>query len=287
VPRSAAALPALALAALALVAGCTSGGTPPPAPSAPTPTPALRLDASVTQFRSDEGTRRLKAGVTNQGSGDVRVTRATIEWAPLAFPTLDLPGEVVHPGQTAAFAITYGRPDCVAPTRTAPVLVAEVDGTERRLPLRVEDPALLRRLQAKACAAERLHRSASVRFRLGTRTVRVAGEEYLPGRLVLSRRAGATPVRVVDLEGSVLITLVPRDGRPALPATLGRQSRVVLPLLFGSAHRCDAHALGQSTQTFLLSAYLRLGSGPTQRLVLPLTAAERDRLFGVVHRDCS
>ena len=42
-------------------------------------------------------------------------------------------------------------------------------------------------------------------------------------------------------------------------------------MLLGSAHRCDAHALGQSSQTFLISAYLRLGDGAAQRVVLPLS----------------
>jgi len=63
----------------ALVSGCTDRSTSP----AERPTAAsavLRLDASVAQFRFDEGTRNLKAGVTNNGTGDIHVSRATIEW---------------------------------------------------------------------------------------------------------------------------------------------------------------------------------------------------------------
>jgi hypothetical protein len=91
----------------------------------------------------------------------------------------------------------------------------------------------------------------------------------------------------VDLGGSVLIDLVPRAGRSALPIRLtGGRPRLTVPLLLGSAHRCDAHALGQSSQTYLLSAYLRLAGRPTQRQILPLTSAERDRIIGVVDRDC-
>ena len=54
----------------------------------------------------------------------------------------------------------------------------------------------------------------------------------------------------------------------------------------GSAHRCDPHALGQSSQTFLVSAYVRLEGRPTQRVVLPLSTAERGRLTAVLNRDC-
>jgi hypothetical protein len=163
-----------------------------------------------------------------------------------------------------------------------------VDGRTRRLPLRVDSPGLLDRLRATACAEQRLDRAASVELRLGTRTEVVAGEEYLPGTLVVRHRRGATErVRVVDLGGSVLIDLVPRAGRAALPATLAPDRRELrFPVLLGSAHRCDAHALGQSSQTFLISAYVRPGSLPTQRVVLPLSPAGKDRLNGVVRRDC-
>jgi hypothetical protein len=113
--------------------------------------------------------------------------------------------------------------------------------------------------------------------------------EYLPGRLVLTHRPGATDrVRIVDLGGSVLLDLLPRDGRKALPGELaGEQRELAFPVLLGSAHRCDAHALGQSSQTFLISAYVRLGTEPTQRVILPLSTVERDRLTGLVHRDCA
>ena len=276
----------LALAASSVLAGagCSTPGAPSPAP---TPAP-LRLVASVAQFRFDEGTRNLKAGVTNDSDEDIRVSQATIAWDGFAFPTVPVAGGVVHPGQTAAFSIAYGAPQCSAPPRAEPQLVAVVNGRSLRLPLRVEDPRLLLRLHAKACAADRLDAAATVRLRLATRTTRVGGVEYLPGRLVLTHRPGANDrVRIVDLGGSVLLDLLPRDGRRAFPGELaGERRELVFPVLLGSAHRCDAHALGQSSQTFLISAYVRLVGRPTQRVILPLTTAERERIGGVVRRDC-
>jgi hypothetical protein len=277
---------ALALAAavvpLAVLAGCSAHRTP--APAAPT----LRLDASVAQFRFDEGTRNLKAGVTNHSDHDIRVSRATLSWDGFAFPTVPLPGDAVHPGQTAAFTIAYGAARCGQPPRTDPVLVAVIDGRTTRLPLRVEDPGLLDRLHAKACAAQLLDRTATVHLRLATSTEELRGEEYLPGRLVIRHRPGATePVRLVDLGGSVLLELVPRAGRGALPGELAPDAQVLaFPVLIGSVHRCDPHARGQSSQTFLISAYVRLGTDPVQRVVLPLSVAERDRLNGILDRDC-
>ena len=272
------------LTGLAALAGCSSPSAP-----KPVPTPPQRLVASVAQFRFDEGTRNLKAGVTDHSDADIRVSQATIAWDGFAFPTVPVSGGVVHPGQTAAFSITYGAPQCSVAPRARPLLVAVVDGRTLRLPLRVEDPQLLVRLHAKACAAERLDAAATVRLRLADHTTRIGGAEYLPGRVVVTHRPGATArVRIVDLGGSVLIDLLPRAGRTALPGELpGDRASLAFPVLLGSAHRCDAHALGQSSQTFLISAYVRLGAGPTQRVVLPLSTVERDRLIGIVHRDCA
>ena len=229
---------------LTLVAAC-SGSPARPGPRSAAP---LRLDASGAQFRFDEGTRRLKAGVVNDGDGAVRVTKATIAWDGLAFPTVPLSDSPVPPGQAAAFTIAYGAPQCGRPPAGQPVLQAVVDGRSRRLPLRVEDPGLLRRLRAKACAQQRLDGQVRVDLRPADHTRRVGGEEYLPADLVLRRRPGAhTAVTLVDLGGSVLIDLTPRAGRRALPFRMaGDRARLSIPLLLGSAHRCDAHALGRA-----------------------------------------
>jgi hypothetical protein len=250
--------------------------------------PASRLHASVNQFRNQEGTRQLKAGITNNGRTEIRVTRATIDWPGLEFPTVRMPDDAVLPGQTAAFTIEYGQPRCDRPPSSRPRLVAAVNGRNRRLPLHVDDPGLLERLRVKTCAAERLAGVATVQLRLARRTVRSGGREQLPATVVLRRRAGSTDaVRVVDLAGSVLIDLEPRDGSAALPALLRPADTVLsLPVRFGSTQRCNGHAQSQSQQTFLFSVYLRLGARPPQREILALSNAERDRLIGLVERGC-
>lgn len=291
--RDRAAVGAVCLVLVLLGTGCTStsgkaSSTRPSTSTSPTTTTSARLAASVAQFRFDEGTRRLKAGVSNHGPGDIQVDRATIVWPGFAFPTIRLPEDAVPAGQSAAFTIAYGVPRCSARPTTKPVLVARVDGRTRTLPLHVDQPGLLDRLRIKACGAQRLDDVARVHLSLSTHTVRTKGEEYLPGVIEVRRRTGSTgTVRIVDLGGSVLIDLVPRAGPSALPATLtARRSRLGFPVLFGSAHRCDDHALGQSSQTFLLSAFLRVPGLATQRVLLGLDDADRSRLFGIVHRDC-
>lgn len=277
---------ATVLALATLLSGCSAGSDGTSRRSAGVP--AGRLHASVNQFRHEEGTRQLKAGVTNNARVDIRVSRATIAWAGFAFPTVRLPDDPVLPGQTAAFAIDYGEPRCGRPPASRPMLVAVVDGRTRRLPLHVDDPGLLERLRLKACAAERLARVAVVRLHLARQTVRDGGAEQLPAMIVVRRRAGsAATVRIVDLDGSVLIDLEPRDGPHALPVVLRPADSVLsFPVRFASTQRCNGHAQSQSQQTFLFSAFLRLDDGPPQRVLLPLTKPERDRLIGLVERGC-
>src|SRR3954447_3931110 len=197
VPRPSRLLLVPLLAVLLGLAGCTSGD---PSPARSTPSaravrevPATALDASVTQFRYDEGTRNLKAGVTNNSGRDIRVRSATIEWDGMAFPTVRLPDDPVQPGQTAAFRIRYGAPRCSGAPSSRPVLVSEIDGRRRRLPLRVEDPQLLDRLRQKACAHAQLSAVAGVTLTFGRRTVVTRGEEWLPGRGVGNRGGWWSP----------------------------------------------------------------------------------------------
>ncbi|HZG97964.1 MAG TPA: hypothetical protein VEY14_06850, partial [Nocardioidaceae bacterium] len=62
--------------------------------------------------------------------------------------------------------------------------------------------------------------------------------------------------------------------------------RAVTPVLLGSTGRCDAHALGGSTQTFLLSAYVILGDAAEQRVVLTPPPSVQDQVLRVVDRAC-
>ena len=113
--RTSHAVVALALLIAACVTGCTSQ---PDRPSPIERVPDARLDASVAQFRFDEGTRNLRAGVTNNSDRDIRVTSATIVWDGFAFPEVPITDDLVKPGLTAAFQIAYGAPRCTSGRRT-------------------------------------------------------------------------------------------------------------------------------------------------------------------------
>jgi hypothetical protein len=273
-----------------LVAGCTSTRSSPPQPS-PNAGPSLRLqqlDASVTQDRPREGTRELLAGVTNNTGHDIRVSSATIRWSGLDFPIIKISEPVVPAGQTAAFTIDYGKPHCESARDAPPTMSTVVDGRRADLPLHVDMPGLLGQLRAKACAAERLSSVATVRLRLARHATVVHGVAYLPGVVTVRHRPGADgPVTVVDLSGSVLFVLTPRNGRRALPARLVADQRVLsLPVLVGSNDRCDAHSRSQSSQTFLLSVYVRRKGAAAQRVITIPSHAEQLRLLALLDRVC-
>lgn len=262
------------------LASCTAAGT---APVRRTP---ARLVASATQFRPDEGTRNLHAGITNLGPGAVTVTAARVEWPGFTWPRVRVAPEPVPAGQTAAFLVRYGAARCETEPG-APYLVAVVDGRTRRLPLKIDLPGLLERLRAHACAQQRLSHAAGVRLRWARTTVAGRSGEYLPGALVLRRRAGTTaPVVVVGLSGSVLFDLLPAR-RGALPARLApADDRLRLPVRVEPAGRCDGHARGQSQQTFLFSAYTRLDGAPAVRTTFLLDRQVQQRLQGLLDRAC-
>lgn len=254
----------------------------------PSPTQAPALAGSLTQNRFDEGTRNLRTAVTNLGRTTVTVTSASIAWQGFEpVPAKVEPGTLV-PGQTAGFVMRYGDPRCASKPTTAPRLHVEVDGVRRTVPLRVSDPGLLNRLYRRECGLARLDETTTVALRLGTHSVTALGEEYLPGEVVLRRRPGAAGgVTLVDLGGTVILEFLPRDGPGTVPApmTPGRD-RLRLPVLIGSAHRCDPHARGNTSQPFLLAVYVRLDHEPTQRVITVPTKGAQGRLLGIIERDC-
>ena len=249
--------------------------------------PAPRLVASATQFRYDEGTPNLHAGVTNAGTTSVTVTSATLVWPGFRWPTVRIPAKPVPPGQTAAFVIRYGAARC-GTDPGAPYLLATVDGQRRRLPLKVEDPGLLDRLRGSACARQRLARAVTLLLHLRRRTLVRQGQEALPGEVVLRRRAGsAEAVSVVDLGGSVLFDVTAAGGPGALPARLASHDAILrLRVLVGSAGRCDPHARGNSSQTFLFSVYTRVGSEPALRTIFIPSKRAQLRLLALLDRAC-
>jgi hypothetical protein len=106
---------------------------------------------------------------------------------------------------------------------------------------------LAQRLYARSCRAQAIE--AAVGLTLAptwTPTRRADGTPGLAGTLVVAPRVIGEPVRVVGLEGSVLMAFEPRT---ALPAPVAGD-RLALPVVVGGSGRCDGHALGEAKKTY-------------------------------------
>jgi hypothetical protein len=264
---------AVAVAAMA-IAGCDAD----PAPREP----ALpEVAVTVVQQRVDEATRTVGVEATNSGAHPVHVSSVRLSGSGLDAPTTPLDTDL-QPGLTVALRTSYGNPDCTDRTGSL-VATLEIGGELVALPVDAAGEQEMERLLDVECAGRALAASVSVRLSGPYREVVVGGQPQLRGRLVLIRRAPGDALDVRSLGGSVLIDLRPAGQLQDLGADA---DRAVTPVLLGSSGRCDAHALGGSTQTFLLSAYVRLGDGPEQRVVLTPSRRVQGAVLQVVDRAC-
>ena len=254
------------------------------------------LVATVIQYRPDEGTRRISVEVTNTDEAPVRVTAVQLRTPAFASVPATDKNATFAVGQTIALATQYGDPRCgtaaeAGVSEAAAVLSVAGTGatTTVEVPVAASGLALLRRLHHAECQQAALDKVADVRLLSRWRRVEVDGVPYLRGTLLLERRPGDStrePVTVRSLIGSVLLDLRPvHAGRPVATLDADESSERV-PVLFGSNLRCDAHALGGSTTTFLLSAFVRRGDAAGQRVLLIPERAARRQVLDVVADAC-
>ena len=101
---------------------------------------------------------------------------------------------------------------------------------------------------------------------------------------LVERRVPLRGARVVDVGGSVIIDML----APPRPRLLrGDAQSLRLPITFRPSDRCDPHSLSQSQQTFLLSAYVRVGDAPVVRLILPLSHRVHAQLQHMIDTYCT
>lgn len=263
---------------LVLATACSQGDAARPATSTPT------LEVSVSQSRFDEGTRNLRAAITNAGTAAVTVTEATLTWRGFERQVTVLQPERLAPGDIVGFSLQYGDPRCPTGEDAPPAMAAVVDGAQHVVPLDEDDASEIRLLHERACLLHEVEGAADIELDLAGGTTRTARSEHLGGDIVVRPRDG-TAITLVDLAGSVLLRLE-ADGRlpVEIPATAG-VTRV--PVRISSAGRCDPHALGNSSQTFLFGIHVRIGDRPPQRVVRFPNATERRMLTGLLDRSCA
>jgi hypothetical protein len=144
------------------------------------------------------------------------------------------------------------------------------------------DPAPLDDIRRIECAARRVDDAATIGF---------SDERSIDGLVMttgidVARLDGDEPVGISSIQGSVIITMKPiaAAAEPLLTLAPGASSGTV-PIEL-EITRCDPHAVGQSTLTFVLSAFVTIGDAAPHKLTLDLDADMRAELQAMI-TECS
>jgi hypothetical protein len=267
--------------ALILAAGCGGDDEPAVAPSAarstnPTEvTEPLNLSAELLRSRRDEANERLRIELTNRGDQPVPIDGVRLD----AEPYLPEPGEVsggrqVKPGQTIAYRVVYGDPDCVGDDPKPGPVQVQVTSGEQQITLDPGESAdLIGRMLSVDCARQRILDVVSIRFDTEW-DVHSNGNEQ-EGTLLIERRDGGPRVTLNGVRNSINYTLemLDPDSRPTLEAG---EKTLAVPVRSRGA-RCDGHAMGDNSKPFGFSALLSLDGGP--ETLVEFTADEQPENF--------
>jgi hypothetical protein len=250
----------------------------------------VRFDATLTQSRTDLGTPMINAELTNIGAEPVTVVSIAVRSPDLARVPPSPKDTAYAPGQVIDLRTPYGRPRCGSDSLTAASYVLRLEGgSALTIPIDEHGLRWLAGLYRHDCAVRALGEVARVQFAPTASRTSIDGAQYIEARLTVRRPESSRgslnePFEIRGLSGSVLLRLLPRSAGE-FPFTLRPGDLVEsVPILIGT-FRCGPHELSASQQTFLLSAYARTPSVPTQRLILvppaPLRAKAQRLLVDV------
>jgi len=231
--------PALLLPVLLLTSACAAQEPPP------------GLSVALEQSRDNENRHLLQVVLTNHGRLPVEVVRLQLRAPGFVDVPPTVRTDVVRPGRRIAFPVAYGAADCARNGEARVVLGHRTpEGVHDAVLVVPADDPLLPGLHERECALAELAETAEIAFAPEWRR---EGDAVL-GELVVRRRSGTAPVRLVSLEGTVVFTLRPQA---SLPAQLDRDE-VVVPVRV-NASRCDPHALAESKRSYDFPWYAALG----------------------------
>lgn len=263
--------------------------TSPPSPPAVGAPPALsadtrQLSATIEQYREDEVKNQLSLKITN-GGDDVRISTLALAWPALVGAEPLAPDYLVAAGVRVDLRVAIGRAVCSDPPQFDEVVppvaiaaVATIDGDAVTFP--VTDPnGILAKIYPKACIAQAIEHAVDISF--GSEWIDAGAEPpTVTNTLTFTRRHGDLPIEVVDVFGSVVVSIA-GDG---VPTTLDSgEVELALPVTFTN-NRCDSHALGETKKPFLFQVQLRIGDQEASYFITPDDAG-KDALFaGILNR---
>jgi len=273
----------VAAAVLGVVAVLALSGCPAEPVGDPDPTAdGMHLRASLIQYRAHTNTREVAVHLTSHEPEPLHVVGVRLS-SPGLEELAPTPTDATYVrGQTIDLATEYGRPRCAeeldgedSPLGVELTVEGESTTTTETVPITNAGAADLGRLVDTECALVALDRRVRVDYVGGfSRAVAEDGSQVLRGALRFARPAGTIPdksITVPLLDGSVLLIFRPVDeAAPGQPLVrLGpRERSELLPVEMTSTGRCSGHELGESKQTFLLSAFVRRAGDPLQRVIV-------------------
>jgi hypothetical protein len=246
----------VAVVVLGLLAACTG-----PAPSSKAPAPPS-MNLSFVQQRIDEGTPRAQLRVVSRAKSDIVVTGIGLDWSGYGARFANDYRTTIHPHQTLDLPMVLPTPVCSE--GSAPAYgVVELGGTTVRMRLDASGQRFARSIWQGACAKKYVTDRVDITYGATWRRVGSGSSAALAGTLRLTRRETPRAIRLLDIRGSVLLSL--RLPRRVLLRSDSASADYPLRL---SPVRCDEHALGQSTQTFVFRASVQFGDSKPVSFIL-------------------
>ncbi len=274
--------------ALGLIA-CAGTATDAASGTRGSPGTVASITGHLQQYREDEVAHVLQIELTNTGASTVHVDTLRLSWPGLSGTDVTSPAYDIPSGVTVALKVPYGEAVCTTGTRPIDPLqaVVGVGGTTTTVPL-TADPELVAKLWDADCERQRILAAVGIAFGDTWTATTEKGAPVLRGTLELTRGTSTTAVKVLDLDGSVLLTL---DGTPparsplvTLPASATHAS---LSIDVGATGRCTGHVLGESKKTYVFDVGLDLGDGRGRvDVTLQPDAAVKPQMYDVITRAC-
>jgi hypothetical protein len=249
--------------------------------------PTVRLHATAEQWRTDEVNRQVAIALHNDTGVPVWVSRVDP-----VLPSFE--GETGVDTKTLLPAsqlrvdipVPFGAGSCL-PTAAAShvVVVARPEGATRwqRVTVPLPHPnALLNKLLAIDCAAQRVQQSVTVKFG----PWRDLGPGGVQGSLVIDRTAAATgTVAIREVDGNVMYRLTFKNKAVPLAAVTAAAPHVEVPFV-ADPQRCDLHAFAEIKKPYEFPVWVSLDGAEPLTTTVPVDDDDRAALDTMLRRIC-
>jgi hypothetical protein len=262
---------------LCLASGCSTAATP-------------KLSVALFQNRSDYATRRLEVEITNHGSADVIITKATFASPFFAGTgTADHLPYTLFAGTTTDFSADV--PPAVCPRSdaksTVSIIGTDTSGAEFR---RTLTPTLpfdsLKTLHAQDCARQAFERVATIAPAPHLRFDVRGGKEIALLDLSISPTGAAGEVRLLSTSGTTLLVPVGGNLRP-LDLTFTSSSAPTILTLDYVPSPCTAHAVTEDKIGTLIPFNARAGTFTNGFFRVPVSSEVKAEFYNWVGRYCA